>query len=167
MSVLTYERSSTLSVHPQKLGCPEDSSMATNGSPTQPAAALPVLTIQAHVGWVWAARNMLLQSCNIQLLNKCNSTKTKYLCAAQFWFWGKVFLFSWWEGGSAAAHWALHRVENIDEVAQRYSHLQEQIIPLAQVTSATSIPSHNYKCNLWNKTILSQYIPQIHDLYCN
>lgn len=66
MSVLTYERPSTLSVQPTETGCPVDPSMATPGSPSHPAAALPGLIIQAHAGSVWAARNTLFQLCKIK-----------------------------------------------------------------------------------------------------
>lgn len=65
MSVLTYERSSTLSVHPT--GCPVDPSMATHGSPSHPAAARPGLIIQAHGGSVWAACNTSFQLCKIPI----------------------------------------------------------------------------------------------------
>lgn len=61
MSVLTYERSSTLSVQPEV-----DPRTATHGSPSHPAAALPGLIIQDHAGSVWAAQNTKFQLCKIQ-----------------------------------------------------------------------------------------------------
>lgn len=48
-------------------GCPVDPSMATHGSPSHSAAALPGLIIQAPAGSVWTAHNTLFQLGKIQI----------------------------------------------------------------------------------------------------